>query len=174
MRDEGFYDQFIRPSEERMMACVWRIAREREGAKDALQNALAIIWRKRDLVAKHPNPEALMLRICRESAIDLVRQSARCSLREVQVSELPEGEAQDRETPLTRMCEDEIAVGIRQAIAALPGKQSLAVVMRIVEDLPYAEVAAALDCSEATARTHVKRGREQLRKSLFNREGICT
>lgn len=166
MRDEGFYDQYVRPYEERMMACAWNIVREREGARDALQDALATVWRKRETVAAHPNPEALLLRICRESAIDQVRQVARRGLRETAVEELPEAEGATRETPLTRLCDAELAAGIRKAVAALPGNQSLAVIMRIVEGLPYEEVAATLGCSEATARVHVKRGREKLREGL--------
>lgn len=173
MPDESFYDQFVRPNEERMMACVWRITQEREAAKDALQNALAIIWRKRDLVARHPNPEALLLRICRESTLDLMRQTARRSLHEVAVAELPEPEARHRETPRSRLCRQEIDAEVRQAIATLPGKQSLAIFMHLVEERSYSEVAIALACREATVRTHVKRGRERLRQALRHLQESC-
>lgn len=38
--------------------------------------------------------------------------------------------------------------------------------LHLVEGLPYCEVAAALGCSEATARVHVQRGRKRLRTQL--------
>ena len=61
-REPG-YDELIRPVESMMMRSIWRIVRQRESAEDALQDALAVIWRKRHEVARHPRPEALILRI---------------------------------------------------------------------------------------------------------------
>ena len=71
------YDALIRPLEPRMMRTIWRIVRQREAAEDALQDALAVIWKKRDIVARHPKPEALILRIAVTTAYDTVRKSRR-------------------------------------------------------------------------------------------------
>ena len=38
--------------------------------------------------------------------------------------------------------------------------------MHLVEEQPYADVAAALGCSEATVRSHVRRGRDRLQAEL--------
>lgn len=53
-----------------------------------------------------------------------------------------------------------------RALAALPPQQRTAVVLRCWEDLPVAEVAEALGCSESTARAQSDRGVEQLRDVL--------
>ncbi len=45
-REPG-YDDLIRPLESVMMRSIWRIVRQREAAEDALQDALAVVWRKR-------------------------------------------------------------------------------------------------------------------------------
>ena len=50
------------------------------------------------------------------------------------------------------------------AVAGLPPKQRSAVLLRVVADRPYAEIAAALDCSEAAARQNVHAGLEKLRE----------
>jgi len=50
------------------------------------------------------------------------------------------------------------------ALAGLPGKQRLAVVYRYLADLPYAEVAALLECSEAAARRNASDGIARLRR----------
>jgi DNA-directed RNA polymerase specialized sigma24 family protein len=42
----------------------------------------------------------------------------------------------------------------------------VAVVMRILEGYSYREIGEALGCREATARTHVLRGRVKLRRWL--------
>ncbi|MCK7462047.1 MAG: hypothetical protein MZU84_08305 [Sphingobacterium sp.] len=63
------YDSLVRPLEPRMMRTVWRIVRHEEAAEDALQDALAVIWKKRDAVARHPNPRALILKIAVAAAL---------------------------------------------------------------------------------------------------------
>ena len=71
------YDSLIKPLEPRMMRTIWRILREKPAAEDALQDALAVIWKKRGTVARHPNPPALILRITIASAVDSLRKTRR-------------------------------------------------------------------------------------------------
>jgi RNA polymerase sigma factor (sigma-70 family) len=53
---------------------------------------------------------------------------------------------------------------LQSALAALPPKQRGAVVYRYLADLPYAEVAALLDCSQAAARRSASDGIASLRR----------
>lgn len=53
---------------------------------------------------------------------------------------------------------------LQSALAALPPKQRGAVVYRYLADLPYAEVAALLDCSQAAARRSAADGIARLRR----------
>jgi len=53
-----------------------------------------------------------------------------------------------------------------RAVRALPPMQRAAVVHRYVLDLPYAEVAAAIECSEEAARANAMEGRKKLRAML--------
>jgi DNA-directed RNA polymerase specialized sigma24 family protein len=52
------------------------------------------------------------------------------------------------------------------ALATLTERQRAAIVLRFYLDLPDAEIAAALDCREATVRTSVHRGLAKLRKEI--------
>jgi RNA polymerase sigma factor (sigma-70 family) len=49
------------------------------------------------------------------------------------------------------------------AVARLPDKQRGAIALRFLGDLPYADIAVALDCSEAAARQNVRAGLAGLR-----------
>lgn len=49
------------------------------------------------------------------------------------------------------------------AVAQLPDKQRGAIALRYLGDLPYAEIAVALECSEAAARQNVRAGLASLR-----------
>lgn len=49
------------------------------------------------------------------------------------------------------------------SVARLPDKQRGAIALRYLGDLPYAEIAAVLECSEAAARQNVRAGLASLR-----------
>ena len=53
-----------------------------------------------------------------------------------------------------------------RALAALPPRQRAAVVLRCWEDLPIAEVALTMDCSEGTVKSQTSRGLAELRARL--------
>ncbi|WP_158886709.1 RNA polymerase sigma factor [Amycolatopsis anabasis] len=58
---------------------------------------------------------------------------------------------------------DESLRELGDLLARLPEPQRIAVVLRHVEGLPIAEVAAVLRCPEGTAKSHVSRGLRRLR-----------
>jgi RNA polymerase sigma-70 factor (sigma-E family) len=62
---------------------------------------------------------------------------------------------------------------LRRALASLPARQRAVLVLRYLEDLPDAEIAAALGCQPATVRSLASRGLASLRQAdagyqLFN------
>jgi len=148
-----------------MMRSIWRIVRQREAAEDALQDALAIIWRKRREVAGHPNPEAFILRIAVSSAYDAVRKGRRRLRHEI--GGLTEGQSKDAAPPAEKEVEDrDLRAAILGAIGRLPRRQAEAVLLHVVEDQPYEDIAQAMGCSESTVRVHVARGRAGLARQL--------
>src|SRR5512141_1924911 len=71
------YERLIAPIEARLIRTIWGIVRDPADAEDALQEALAVIWRRWDRLQAHPNPEALVLRICINAAHDALRRKYR-------------------------------------------------------------------------------------------------
>src|SRR4051794_478381 len=59
-----------------------------------------------------------------------------------------------------------LRLALAQELARLGGDQREALRLRIVEDLPYADVASALGITEATARARVSRGLRALASAL--------
>lgn len=53
---------------------------------------------------------------------------------------------------------------VRRAIATLPPMQQAVVVLRLVEELDYADIAATLDCSVQTVRANLHLGRRRVRR----------
>ncbi len=72
-----------------------------------------------------------------------------------------------KDTPVDeRLCNEELRDGVTRALVRLPRRQATSVLMRYVLELPYREIGDALACSEATARVHVNRARQNLSRSL--------
>jgi len=162
--DDRFYERYVEPFETRMLRAVRRVVRDPELARDAVQDAVVRLWQHRDRVRRHPNPEALVLRVGLHSAIDAVRRGLR--RRETGDAALEARPAPAGGGPgesVERREQHEAVVG---ALARLPRQQALAVLMHVVEEQPYAAVARALGCAEITARVHVMRGRARLRRVL--------
>ena len=159
------YSTLVRPLEPRMMRSIWRIVRQRESAEDALQDALAVIWKKRDAVACHPNPQALILKISIAAAYDVVRRNRRRLRHEI--SGLPVEPADDSAAPVGKASEDRrLRAAIISAIGRLPKRQATAVLLHIIEEQSYEEIAGVMDCSETTVRVHVMRARAALARRL--------
>lgn len=159
------YDELVRPLESRMMRVAWRIVREREAAEDALQDALAAIWKKRAAVARHPNPQALILKMTVAAACDACRRRRRRLAHEI--AGLAEDRSPDAAAPVTKAAEDRaLRTEILEAIDRLPRRQATAVLLRVVEERPYEEIAAAMGCTEATVRVHVLRAKAALARRL--------
>jgi RNA polymerase sigma-70 factor (ECF subfamily) len=60
---------------------------------------------------------------------------------------------------------------LAEALEQMPGGDREAVELRVVGELPYAEIAARLDCTENTARQRVHRGLARL-SNLLQMEGV--
>lgn len=80
-------------------------------------------------------------------------------------STLAGGELDAPDKPLTSA---ELGSAIQRAIAELPEKQRLALVMFAIEKMPQKDVADVLNCSVEAVKWHVFMARKQLKKSLGN------
>ncbi len=163
--DRTIYDELIAPLETMMMRSIWQVVRNADLAEDCLQDALAVVWKKRFQIRLHPNPQALILKICLNAAYDSLRRLERMR-RQTNLSRLddvptPPGHDADRDLE-----EREIEEQVQQAIRRLPRKRALAVMMRLIHEESFETIAHALDCSEVTVRIHISQGRAQLRKWL--------
>jgi RNA polymerase sigma factor (sigma-70 family) len=105
------------------------------------------------------HPRAWVMTIARRKAIDHHRARAR---RPEPRGELPEIPASATDSAADRE--------IWAAVGELSPGQRAAVALRYAADLPYREIAAALDTSEEAARRRVADGLRQLRKILDRQE----
>jgi RNA polymerase sigma factor (sigma-70 family) len=163
--DDVFYDTYLAPLETRMLRAAWRITRDPDRARDALQDAMARVWTHRERIRAHPNPGALVLRISIHAAIDVLRREHH--RRRAEESAVPTAwRASPLAGPAVAAELSEVRALVLDAVARLPAKQAAAVTLRVLEEQPYEAIASALGCAEPTARVHVLRGRDKLKHLL--------
>ncbi len=68
--------------------------------------------------------------------------------------------------PVHAMESAELGVKLKEALAQLPEKQRLAIIMFTIEEMPQKQVAEALGCSVEAIKWHVFQGRKRLREIL--------
>ncbi|WP_020138375.1 SigE family RNA polymerase sigma factor [Streptomyces sp. 351MFTsu5.1] len=130
---------------------------DRHRAEDLVQESLVKLWFVWPKVADDA-PEPYVRKV-------MVRAAARSGRR------LWWGERPVEQLPETAMATDVSAdvaerSRLEAALAQLPPKQRVAVVLRYYQDLPESQVADVLGCPVGTARSHAARGVARLRRLL--------
>ncbi|MET7695704.1 SigE family RNA polymerase sigma factor [Streptomyces sp. NPDC005483] len=130
---------------------------DRHRAEDLVQESLVKLWFVWPKVADEA-PEPYVRKV-------MVRAAARSGQRrwwgERPVEQLPEtAMAGDVSTDVAERSR------LEAALAQLPPKQRVAVVLRYYQDLPEGQVAEVLGCPVGTARSHAARGVARLRLLL--------
>ena len=149
-----------------MIRSIWRITRNASDAEDAMQEALMVIWRRLHRLRMHASPQALVLKICIDSACG--RGSPPLSTSEVGGNaSLSRAGSRRRSLSLwtnwlTRNCPVRFSAPSIGSPDHRPWPSRCASSRRC----RTSRVAAAMDCSAATARKHVERARKRLQVVL--------
>ena len=126
-------------------------------APDLFQDTLVSALRAYPTVKPTENLRGWLLAIARSRVIDDARRRGRRP--EVVTDEVPQAWSLDD----VGTVDD---ADLWRRVDALPEKQRHSVVLRFVGDLPYAEIAELVGCSEPAARQNVRAGLARLREEL--------
>lgn len=129
---------------------------DQAAAEDVLQVALERAYRRRRQLFRHGSAEPYVRKVVVNAAIDWRRVRRRRA--ELSLDHAADLAAADR---IGQVADRDVLV---RALAALGPKQRAVLVMRYWDDVPDAEIAAALHCSEATVRSQAARGLARLRE----------
>jgi RNA polymerase sigma factor (sigma-70 family) len=123
-------------------------------ADDCFQETCIAALRAYPRLDHADNLRAWLLRIAQRKALDAHRAGARRPVPSERLPDVPATaiEAVDGESELWAL------------VRALPRKQRMAVFLRTVADLSYADLGSALDCSQDAARRNVHEGLVRLRE----------
>jgi RNA polymerase sigma-70 factor (ECF subfamily) len=104
-----------------------------------------------------------LYRLVINACVDRTRLRRRDAFAEdpVVLDRMPAGTSQEESFVRHR-----VATSVQQAIATLPAKLRAAILLRYFEDLSYADMARALNCSIGTVASRLSRGHRLLAKKL--------
>lgn len=145
------FDTVFRDSVGEVVRATWLVVGDEQVARELAQDAFLEALRRWRRIGAYDNPGAWVRRVAINRAVDQRR-------RRVPRIMAP--------SPAPGADEDADDMDLRRALLTLSPRQRAAVVLHHLHDLPVAEVAAALGCSEGTAKTHLHRGRAALAEAL--------
>jgi len=160
--DLDAFETLFRQFQARVYAWILRIVRDTGAAEDLTIETFWRIYRARERFDVQVDFGAWAYRIAINLALTHVR---RRRPEEELPADIPQAPAPN---PALRREEQE---HIRRAFDQLPAKLRVVVTMALIDELPYAEIAQALQIAPGTVKSRVFRGVRILRKQL-NQMGV--
>jgi RNA polymerase sigma-70 factor (ECF subfamily) len=158
-------NQFVAENMRRVFLLIYRIVGNVADAQDLTQEAFIKALQRQDQLKDLDKSAHWLSRIASNTAIDFLRRSGRANFTELE--NLPEPALRSRaESPEQRVLRSEHRERMETGLGILTGRERMALLLRDVEELPAEEVAARLNCSKATVRSHIANARVKLRRYM--------
>lgn len=140
----------------RLLRLAMKLLWNRDDAEEVVQDAYGVFLSKQP--AGVARLDQWMCRVVVQLSLNRRRRRPMAPLADADLSSPAAGDdaAQQREQLMR----------LRSAIEHLPPQRRAAIVLRVMEQMNYDEIAAMLECSPAAARTHVHLAREELARKL--------
>lgn len=163
-QESSTFDDYVRERSPALLKFAYLVTRNGEDARDAVQDALIGLYPRWEKVSARGGVDSYVRRSVVNAAVSAWRRERRT--RPVEDPEVLAPPSQERSLE-DDFVDAELAWQICQD---LPPDQRAAVVLRYYNDYSYAQIAAVLDCREATARSHVHRALTKLRTRLVGED----
>ena len=157
--DGEAFAEAVRPHQQMLLRLAGRFVAVREDAEDVVQEALVEGYRQMRRFRGEASVTTWLGRIVIRKAMRSVRRARRKPVSVDVTCAEAAGDESER-------------ISVRAAVARLPQKLRVPVVLRFYEGLSGAEMAGMLDCRQSTVWTRLYRGLKRLREELAE-EGMA-
>jgi RNA polymerase sigma-70 factor (ECF subfamily) len=183
--DRTAFDQLIERYQRQATAVAYRLLGNLHDALEVCQDAFLRAYRNLGTLEDERRFGPWLLRIVTNLSLNFRRARAaggrRVSFEDCILddgrprAELLADSPNSDERPGAKTAADELSTFLHEAIAELPEKQRMALVLFSIEQLPQKEVAEIMDCGVEAVKWHVFQARRKLRERLAaSFEGFCT
>jgi RNA polymerase sigma-70 factor (ECF subfamily) len=161
--------RFVSENLRRVFLLIYRIVGNVADAQDLTQEAFIKALQRQDQLKDLEKAAHWLSRIASNTAIDFLRRSGRVTFSDI--DEIPEPAMRSHEESAEqRMLRAEHREYLESGLDVLTDRERTALLLRDVEGLSAEEVAAQLNCSKATVRSHIANGRVKLRRFFERRK----
>jgi RNA polymerase sigma-70 factor, ECF subfamily len=154
---------------------LYRMVQNPSVSEELAQEVFLRVYRSRATYEPTAKFTTWLFRIATHLALNWVRDGKKEKGQESLDEQVVDGvdrQVRDRQPTIEQEMLYEVKMTeVRQAIEALPAKQRAAVVMHKYEELEYAQIARALNCSESAVKSLLFRAYESLRSRLAHMAG---
>jgi RNA polymerase sigma-70 factor (ECF subfamily) len=161
--------QFVSDNMRRVFLLIYRIVGNVADAQDLTQEAFIKALQRQDQLKDLEKAAHWLSRIASNTAIDFLRRSGRVSFTDIDEMVVPIRSAPE-DSPEQVLLRSERREYLQGGLDILTGRERTAILLRDVEGLPAEDVAAHLNCSKATVRSHIANARVKLRRYLERRK----
>ena len=156
------YDRYV----DRVHRICYRIVLDPSQVPDCVQEVWLKVFRKLGRFRREKPFVAWLNAVAANTAIDYYRKLVR-RRNHISGSRIHRDTAVTQESPGNRQMDGKlIQERIRDALETISPKQRTAFVLRYYEDIPIAQIAQTIGCSEGAVRTHIRRSLLALRAKL--------
>jgi RNA polymerase sigma-70 factor (ECF subfamily) len=171
--DNAAFGELVGRFQKKVYFLAYQVLGNHLDADEVLQETFVRVYRKRKELVDVANFTSFVIRIASNYAIDLVRKRKSQATATEDLTELPGTLQLDLSrrvrTPGQILNDKRLMEEIRQALDTLPPRQKLTAILHDVEGYTKPEIAAMLDCPEATVRSNLHIARTKLKKILARR-----
>jgi len=144
------------------------LVRATEVAEELVQEVFLWVWQQRSTWRPEGGVRAYLFTACRNRALDYLKHLRRADriVGQIKREGLAAGLGRMERTPDTAAEADELAAAMRQAVAELPERRRLVVVLRWQHQMSHAEIGQVMGISEKGVETQFARAMIALRHTL--------
>jgi RNA polymerase sigma-70 factor (ECF subfamily) len=171
--DELAFQELVERNHGRVIGLIFRFVGDASDAEDLAQEVFLRIYRARKTYRPAAKFSTWMFRITANVSLNALRSRAnrKDDVSIEQVTDYGDGPRAmpDPESvmPDDNLHREELQEKVREAVAELPEKQQVAVVLNKYEGMSYAEIADTIGCSTMAVKSLLARARDNLKDRLL-------
>jgi RNA polymerase sigma-70 factor (ECF subfamily) len=158
---------FVQQNLRRIFLLIYRIVGNVDDAQDLTQETFIKALQRQGQLKDLEKATHWLSRIAANTAIDFLRRNKKFVY--IDVNHLSDTAHDALENPEQSLLRGERKLQLAGGLAVLTERERMALLLRDVEDMPADKVAAVMNCSMATVRSHIANARIKFRRYLAER-----
>ena len=168
--DADLQTQFVQQNLRRIFLLIYRIVGNVDDAQDLTQETFIKALQRQSQLRDLEKAASWLSRIAANTAIDFLRRNKKFAFTDV--NELTETRTLGMDSPEQLLLRGERKLQLDGGLATLTERERTALLLRDVEDMPADQVAAQMNCSMATVRSHIANARIKFKRYLQARKPL--